>query len=307
MSMPVHTLENPAFVAPPGKRLAVLGDPIAHSLSPAMHNAALGEMASANPDLLDWRYEAVHLPADDLLRGLKVLHQAGVIGINLTIPHKVHALDAVESIDEKVRPMGAVNTLIRTSTGYRATNTDGYGIRKAVQEAFKAGFSGRDVWVFGAGGAARGICVACLQEGCARITVVNRSEPRLRELEGQLLNSGLPGLDRARFFPLASTPVDLQDGALLINATSLGLKETDPSPVPPAFLKPGVQVYDTTYGAASELGRQCSRSGIAYAAGLSMLVWQGVRSLEIWTGHPVPAETMRRAALEQLHARARHG
>jgi shikimate dehydrogenase len=305
--MRVHSLDKLAFLAPAGKRLVVLGDPIAHSLSPAMHNAALKEMAATWPELKEWAYEAVHVSADRLGPALEILHEAGVYGINLTIPHKVRALESVEDVEEPVRPMGAVNTLVRTERGYRGTNTDGYGIEKAIQEAFGQTLGGHDIWLFGAGGAARGIVVACLQAGCARLTVVNRSAPRLEELRAQIQSATLPGSDQVRFCLSSEAPDDQEEDSILINATSLGLKTRDPCPVEDVYLRRDSYVYDTTYGVHNRLARECSARGIPYADGLSMLVWQGARSLEIWTGHPVPAETMRKAAEAQLMERSQHG
>lgn len=305
--MQVLTLENPAFTAPPGKRLAVLGDPIGHSLSPAMHNAALRAMSREHPELREWAYDAVQVPADDLEQTLDRLYREGVYGINLTIPHKVRALEAVHAVDEAARPMGAVNTLVQTPLGYRGTNTDGYGILKALEESFDCEPAGRDVWLFGAGGAARGILVACLQAGCARLSVVNRSEGRLEALRDQVLRANIEGISRTRFFTTRSSPADVRPGALLVNATSLGLKADDPCPIERPYLGNDASVYDTTYGTANQLARAAREAGLPYADGLSMLVWQGVRSLEIWTGHPVPAAVMRAAAEQHLNARDSHG
>ena len=137
--------------------------------------------------------------------------------------------------------------------------------------------------------------------------MLNRSGERLRELEGDLGRQQVPGIERVRFVPLAESPMDPEDGAIFINATALGLKATDPSPIEGAYLRPGVVVYDTTYGVANRLGRICAEAGIDYADGLSMLVWQGVRSLEIWTGKPVPAAVMRAAAENELKKRKTHG
>lgn len=301
--MRVHTLEDLELPGKAGKRLVVLGDPVRHSLSPAMHSAALRDMAARHPDLAGWTYEAVHVPAESLARALPQLHEAGVCGINLTLPHKVSALGLVEAVEPEVRPMGAVNTLIRTESGYRATNTDGFGILKALEEAFSASVQGREIWLFGAGGAARGIIVACLGAGCQRLTVVNRSESRLAELENQV-KSALPAdSGRMRFICTAAAPMETVPGSILINATSLGLKADDPSPVPECYLRPGVRVYDTTYGVRNQLAQKCLEREIPYADGLSMLVWQGVRSLEIWTGCAVPATVMRTAAEDQLKKR----
>lgn len=304
--MDVPSLDDLALSAPVGKRLAVLGDPIGHSLSPAMHNAALAEMSVAAPALVDWAYTAIHVPPERLKEALSRLHAAGVVGINLTIPHKVQARALVESVDAEAQAMGAVNTLVRTEGGYRGTNTDGYGIKRAVEEAFAMGLKGADVWLFGAGGAARGIVVSCLQARCGRVTVINRTPSRLRELEEQVRSSGVDGGDGVRFRLAAEAPADCGHGSLLINATSLGLKEGDPSPIGPDYLKEGTRVYDTTYGVRNQLARTCAGCGIPYADGLSMLVWQGVRSLEIWTGEPVPAGAMRRAAEACLRERNDH-
>ncbi len=292
--MPVHSLEELGGARPRPAGLAVLGDPVKHSLSPRMHNAALETMRAAGLPLQDWHYEAVHVAASDLSRALPLLHRLGFRGLNLTIPHKVRVLPLLEAVDATARAMGAANTLIRTGTGYRGTNTDGFGIRKAVEEAFGVRPNGRDCWLFGAGGAARGIAVACLEDGAARLTIVNRGEERLRELEEQL--RGIEGAERLRFHNSGEAPLDAEEGALLINATSLGLQAADPLPFPEKRLCTGVFVYDTTYGCRNRLRAAAAERNIPYADGLSMLVWQGVRSLEIWTGAEVPARVMREAA-----------
>lgn len=289
------------FQSGPGKRLAVLGDPVRHSLSPAMHNAALAEMAQRQPLLKEWHYHAIRVPAAELSSALPWLHEQEVCGINLTLPHKVEALALIDSVEPMAARMGAVNTLIRTPRGYRGTNTDGYGVTRALEESFGGGFAGRDVWIFGAGGAARGIAVAALEAGCQRLTVVNRTADRLHGLRMALEASG--PVPRCRFLTMAEAKVDADPQALLINATSLGLKESDPSPVPGAYLEPGRDIYDSTYGAANALWRASVAAGCRYADGLSMLVWQGARSLEIWTGEPVPVETMRAAAMAALKER----
>jgi len=305
--MVVHDLDHLDFSAPPGKRLAVLGDPISHSLSPAMHNAALRQMAQTDPGMAEWRYEAVHVAAVDLPKALPRLHAAGVVGVNLTIPHKVHVLDIINEVDATALRMGAVNTLVRTDTGYRGSNTDGFGILKALDEALGREVAGADIWLFGAGGAARGIIVACMESGAGRLTIVNRSRERLLALRDDLDRQSMPGSERIRYFDLTNTPLDADDGAILINATSLGLKGTDPNPIDHRFLVGGNCVYDTTYGSVNQLARDCGKRNIPYADGLSMLVWQGVRSLEIWTNKPVSAEHMREAAERELEKRKSNG
>lgn len=291
------------FGAVPGERLAVLGDPIHHSLSPAMHNAALSTMSASDAALKGWHYQAIRVPAEHLSVALQELHGAEVRGINLTLPHKVDALTLVEEVDPIARQMGAVNTLIRTPTGYRGTNTDGTGILNAVKESFGSDFAGRDVWLFGAGGAARGVAVEALNGKCARLTVVNRTGGRLRSLEQDLARSLQGRAVECRFLLSEQVRFDAEASPLLINATSLGLEARDPNPIPEVFIEAEADIYDTTYGVENALARAAAACGCRYADGLSMLVWQGARSLEIWTGRTVPVEVMRAAALNALDER----
>lgn len=297
----VTELEEYVEAKVPWGSLAVLGDPVHHSLSPVMHNAALEVMRKRGAGLEGWSYRAIPVSAESIGRAVEVLHGAGFAGLNLTLPHKVGVWPYLEEVDAISRAMGAANTLVRTATGFRGTNTDGYGIVQALREALGCEVAGADIWMYGAGGAARGIAVACLEADCGRLTVVNRSAGRLRELGEQLQR--LEKAERLRLLPLAEAPMDARAGAIVINATSLGLRAEDPSPIGEDFLARAGAIYDTTYGCANQLGALARRHGIAYADGLSMLVWQGVRSLEIWTGEKVPAEVMRAAAEEELKRR----
>lgn len=302
--MKVLDMDHLDFAAAPGRRLAVLGDPIHHSLSPVMHNAALAHMATAFPGMAGWHYNAIHVPSTLLGETLNRLHAAGVAGINLTIPHKVEVLRHLETIDPMAVRMGAVNTLVRTETGYDGTNTDGYGIRKGISEALGRDLAGADIWLFGAGGAARGILIACQDSAARRVSVVNRSRDRLDAFMQCLGKEASNDSTELRFFTTDRNPGDPGRDAIIINATSLGLKSSDPCPVPESFLQPGICVYDTTYGAVNRLAINCGNRGVSYADGLSMLVWQGVRSLEIWTGKPVSADHMKSAAKSELERRA---
>jgi shikimate dehydrogenase len=291
------------YLSDPGKRLAVLGDPIHHSLSPAMHNAALRELGEAHPQLRDWHYHAIRVASSELKSALEKLHADGVVGINLTLPHKVDALDLIEAVEPTAASMGAVNTLIRTNSGYRGTNTDGYGIARAIEESFGSSFRGKDVWIFGAGGAARGISVEAIMSGCERLTIVNRTASRLESLKQSLKELATGYNIGCRFQLLSEYSNDLEKSALVINATSLGLHGEDPCPIPRESLRSGLEIYDTTYGTQNALKAAALEYGCCYADGLSMLVWQGARSLEIWTGASVPVETMRQAALQGLMER----
>lgn len=279
--------------------MAVIGFPVRHSLSPPMHNAALAAMAGR---FVDWQYFALEIPVEDMAAALPLLHRCGFYGLNLTIPHKVDVIPLLEEVDPEAERMGAVNTLVRTENGYRGYNTDGYGIRKAIGEQLNRLLEGADVLLLGAGGAARAIAVECLQSGCARLTLANRNIERLDALRDRLSEHAEFGR-RLRKFPLSSLPDDWQSAPIVINATALGLKEQDPAPLDLERMPAETVVYDTTYGVRNQLFRAAKLRGMAYADGLSMLVWQGVRSLEIWSGETVPQPVMANAARQALEER----
>lgn len=273
-----------------GTSLAVLGSPITHSVSPSMHNAALNLMAQTQQTFLDWRYFKFDTPPEILPQALKQLHAAGFQGVNLTIPHKVQAVELVVEIDLGAKLSGAVNTLHRRPNGWAGFNTDGYGLEQALRRELGVELAGATVILLGAGGAARAAAVHCLQAGVEALWIGNRNQERLAGLIDLLKNA--PGRERVRGFDLAQPPAELPRGAVVVNATSLGLKADDPAPVDVSLLNAEAKIYDMTYGVENELSRHAKAYGLPYADGLSMLVWQGARSLEIWTGASVPAQAM---------------
>lgn len=263
--------------------LAVLGHPIKHSISPAMHNAALAELAKSEPRYAGWRYFRFDVPPDELPRALDLLHAKRFLGVNLTVPHKVIAFDRVAEIDPKARPVGAINTLRWSSAGWQGFNTDGYGLATGIRETLGRDLAGTHVILLGAGGAARGAAVECLDRHCASLWVVNRTRENL-----QILFSALSPLARGipfhGFLP-TSPPVDLPREPLVINATSAGLRESDPMPVDLGMLPRACAVFDMIYNPPqTRLLREAAFLGVPHANGLSMLVHQGARALEVWTG-----------------------
>ena len=282
--------------------LAVLGDPVAHSLSPVMHNAALAELARADPDFATWNYRLLHVPIEALPGALRRLHALGFKGVNLTIPHKVEALRLIHRVRPEAVPIGAVNTLLHTPDGFEGTNTDGWGIARAVEESFQRGFGDGPVLLCGAGGAARAIAVQALAEGVPELWIGNRSAPNLERLVEQLRHAGLP-VERVKPFLFEAAPRGWSGPVLVVNATSSGLKATDTLPLDLTRLPAGSSIYDTTYGTRNAWAVEAEALGLSYADGLSMLVHQGVRSLELWTGRTVPVAAMARAARAALAAR----
>jgi len=220
--------------------LAVLGHPIAHSLSPKMHNGALAALATEEPRFADWRYYAFDVPPEDLPRALRLLRERRFLGLNLTVPHKVLALPHVAEIDPPARAIGAVNTLRRTETGWQGFNTDGYGLAAAVRETLGLELSGQAIVLLGAGGAARGAAVECLAQGCESLWIANRTAANLECLLNELApladaHASPPivahGKTRLHGFSPERVPNDLPANALVINATSAGLREGDPMPI----------------------------------------------------------------------------
>ncbi len=268
--------------------VGVFGAPITHTASPALHNAAFDALQ------MNWRYLAFHVEPQNLRTALLGARDMGIVGVNLTVPHKILALDCVDAVDAEARKLGAVNTVSIEKRKMRGFNTDGYGFVKAVREDFNFSIRGKRVLVLGAGGAGRGIAVKCALEGAAKIFVANRTlakiEPVAREIH----------LTKVEFLPL-SLDVDgiakvIHDIDLVVNATSVGLMEGESLGLGAELFSPRLHVYDAIYRPAqTELLRVAEGAGAKVANGLSMLLHQGAKAFEIWTKRKAPLAVMRRA------------
>jgi shikimate dehydrogenase len=315
----VLTLSDLAAWSREAPSLAVLGHPIGHSLSPAMHNAALAALAGEDPRWAGWRYFRFDIPPQDLPQALALLHAKRFRGVNLTVPHKVLAFDLVAEIDPAARPVGAVNTLLWTAAGWRGFNTDGYGLSTALRSTLGCELAGRPVLLLGAGGAARGAAVECLQRGCSILRIFNRTRANLETLLAQLRSVAGPiplhGFDHftsagqpEAYFSFAAaftTPGGAAPGeGVLINATSAGLRADDPAHIDLRQLPRFAAVYDMIYHPPrTPLLRQAEALGLPQANGLSMLVHQGAKALEIWTGIPAARTAPVMQAAAQAAAR----
>ncbi len=295
-----YTLEDLSDWNFEGVGLAVLGHPVRHSISPQMHNAALDQLAAEQSQLADWRYFRFEVPPDRLADTLPLFLEKGFHGLNLTVPHKELALDQIARVDPAARQIGAVNTLKRTDDGYHGYNTDGYGLSQGIQRELRISLAGAHVVLLGAGGAARAAAFQSLQDRCASLTIVNRSQDRLKRLIQELAPvaaaSTIPLQGRS-----SSELLGLAPGSLIINATSLGLRAEDPPPLPPSEIPEAAFCYDMIYNPpATPLMKATEERDGKAANGLSMLVHQGARSLEIWTNLATPDATMQQAALKAL-------
>ena len=277
----------------PPLRLAVLGDPVAHSASPPMHNAALAACG------IDARYTRLHIRAEELAEAFRLLPAQGFIGVNCTIPHKFAALALVDRADDHARRIGVVNTVAVEGEKLVGYNTDGPGLVRAVRAELGADLRDLRVMILGAGGGAgRAIAMQCAIENCPGIVLINRTfeklMPLVRELDAfyplnRLANDDFdPGALRAR---LAQTD-------LIINCTSVGMKADEPSPIPADLLASHHLIYDTIYTAArTPLLLAGDAVGARGANGLTMLLHQGALSFEIWFQRPAPIEVMRAALI----------
>jgi shikimate dehydrogenase len=293
----VITIEQLASWQPTRTTYGVVGFPVAHSRSPAMHQAALNHLK------LDADYLAFEVPPERLGEALPLWSAKGVAGLNLTIPHKQLVLGMVAELSDEVREIGAANTLVNTTTGWSGHNTDGRGFSKAVREIFRYSLRELRVLVLGAGGAARAIALQCAREGADRVVIANRTEDKATALADEIARKftteKLAG-QVARFRGIAlSSPhlaAELDTIDLIVNATSVGLKSGDPSPLPTHLLQPHHLVYDTIYApSVTPLMRAAIEAGARAENGLGMLLHQGALSFELWTGQAAPLDVMRAA------------
>lgn len=275
--------------------LAVFGHPVAHSLSPLMQNAALAEMAKADPRFSEWAYYKFDVPPEELCGALPEFGKAGFAGINLTIPHKEVVFSCAEKngieFDEFSRLAGACNTLSRRGDGWLGTNTDGFGLARALEISCGAGFENSDVVIFGAGGAAKAACFRALLDGCASLRISNRTRSRMDALLGAV---SVAGYSASALSDLSEIP----DGAVLINATSVGLGPDDPPVADFARIPKGCVFFDMPYARGRETASVLAAraAGLrAAASGLEMLAWQGAKSLSVWTGGPLMGAVMSEA------------
>lgn len=271
--------------------VGVFGAPIAHTASPAMHNAAFAALK------LNWVYVAFHVVPGDLRAALEGVRRLGMAGVNLTVPHKLLALDLVDEVDAPARQLGAVNTIVVRHGKLHGYNTDGYGIVQGLRDAFRLSLKNKRVLVLGAGGAGRTIALTAGREGARTVTVANRTVARAEVIARELRRTGVTGCA----VPLTCAGLaDVMPAVdVVINATSVGLKRGESLGVKPTLFRPGQFVYDTIYQPAeTALLRTAARAGARTANGLSMLLHQGAQAFTLWTNRRAPVAVMRRA----LHA-----
>ncbi|MEZ5388028.1 MAG: shikimate dehydrogenase [Prosthecobacter sp.] len=274
----------------PPARLAVIGDPIAHSRSPQMHNPALRTCG------IEAQYIRVQVPEGRVGEAFHQFIKCGFIGVNVTIPHKFEALAAVDEVDELASALGAVNTLVIRDGKLLGRNTDGPGFLRSVKEAFGAEVKDLRVMILGAGGGAgRAVAVQCGLERCRKLILVNRSPAKAETVAGEIRAVGR--CDNVVVAPWndSSVATAAADVDLIVNATSLGMKDGDAQLLPASALQQRHLVFDMVYRAGGEtpLLADARAVGARVVDGLSLLLHQGAISFEHWFDRPAPLDAMR--------------
>ncbi|HEY1583650.1 MAG TPA: shikimate dehydrogenase [Chthoniobacterales bacterium] len=294
--------ENVSAEASPPVRLGVIGDPIAPSLSPQMQNAALEKSG------LDLQYARFQIAPNELEEALALLRQHEFIGVNLTTPHKIAALEFVDEVEERARKIGALNTIAFRDHVSLGRNTDAPGFVRALREAFSVDLHDLRVLLLGAGGGAgRALAYQCAFENCERLVLVNRTlekaQALARELAGYFSGPRVLGPEaRLEAVPWeeGALRAQLARTDLVVNATNLGLKQSDRLPLSPALLAPHLMIYDLVYQThQSRLLAAAAEAGARGANGLTMLLQQGALAFEFWFDRPAPVAAMR-TALQQV-------
>ena len=281
----------------PPIRLGVLGDPVAHSLSPQMQKAALEACQ------IDMQYGRFQISPGELGEALKLIRALDFVGANLTAPHKIAACAFMHELDANARRVGAVNTIKLENAKLRGYNTDGKGFARAIRQEFAIDLRDLRVMILGTGGAARAIAMQCAKENCERLVIINRTVEKANQLAEELREffAGprvLGPVARLQAIPWEESSIRFQIAHLdlIVNATPLGLNRSDPSPIPARLLAPHLMIYDTVYGeTCTAFVSAAVEAGARSANGLAMLVHQGALAFEIWFEREAPIEAMREA------------
>ena len=271
--------------------VGVIGDPVEHSRSPQMHNAAFAKAG------LDYVYVPFHVRPDDLADAIAGFKAINVVGINVTLPHKQAVIPSLTSISREAELIGAVNTLTFVEGNIYGDNTDAPGVLKALEEdgSMSGAPVGESVVVLGAGGAARAVVVALALRGVASITIANRTVEKAVSLAEEMdRKTGVSmqgiGLSDERL------PLAVRESNLLVNTATTSMDVTQPLLISADWLQPDTIVYDIVYTPpVTPLMQAATERGCQTLGGIGMLVHQGAIAFEKWTGVTPCTETMRQA------------
>lgn len=269
----------------------VIGDPIKQSKSPLMLNRAFEECS------IDATYGAFQVAPDQLPQFVQAVRELGILGMNVTIPHKLHVMELIDEIDADALNLGAVNTVVNRNGRLIGYNTDGIGYVRSLKEEAVANITNKKIVVVGAGGAARGIIYALLQENPSSIYVINRTVAKAEELVASL-QSNVPLLAAGQ----AELEQLCNDADIVINTTSVGMyPHPDETPIEGHWMKVGAVASDLIYNPLkTQFLLEAEQHGCIAHGGLGMFIYQGAFAFEYWTGQTAPVEAMRQTVLAVL-------
>ena len=275
------------------KICGIIGDPVEHTLSPAMHNAAFKALR------LDFVYVAFKVEKEELRNAMSGVRSLGIHGLNVTMPHKNSIANYLDELDSTAKFIGTVNTVVNANGRLMGFNTDGMGALKALKENGVIP-TGKKLVLFGAGGAANAIAFQAAQE-VEKLVILNRTAEkaeRLAETLGKKFNKWVVG----NSLSASHIKEELKDSDILINATSVGMHPNiEQSPVRPELLRPDLCVMDIVYNPLeTQLAKDAKACGAKVISGVEMLIYQGAASFEIWTNKHAPIKTMKRAILNKF-------
>ena len=273
------------------KVYAVIGDPIAHSMSPAMQNDAFSS------EKLDAEYLAFHVKPEKLGDAVKGLKALGVCGFNVTLPHKESVIPFLDEVDELARAIGAVNTVINKDGRLIGYNTDGIGYIKALEEELTGELKTKRTLIIGAGGAARAIYFTLVKEGVKQVDISNRTKERAVNLISEC-----PYDNHSKAFTLDEAEQRLAEYDLIIQTTSIGMSPNiDDSPIDVTNIKSSAFVSDIIYNPLrTKILIEAEQKGANTQNGVGMFAYQGAIAFQIWTGIMPNTSRMKQIVLTKL-------
>ena len=272
--------------------VGLIGHPVEHSFSPPMHNAAFEKLG------MDYAYVAFDVEPQNLKSAIDGAKSLGIMGLNVTIPHKIEVMQYLDEIDEVAGLIGAVNTIdFKDMKGY---NTDGIGAVRAIEEV--TSIKDKNVVIAGAGGASRAISFYIAKYGASRLTILNRNVEKAQKLASDVSNSGLIGDVKADSISEIASILD--DADILINTTPVGMHpNVNDEPIASASdMHEDLVVFDAVYN-PNETGllKEAVKAGAEPVFGIKMLLYQGAESFRIWTGADAPVDAMEDALRKTIN------
>lgn len=266
----------------------LFGNPVRHSFSPVMHQAAFSHLG------INAVYLAFEIEKGKLKEAVNAIRALSIQGVNVTIPYKVEVIPFLDEVDEEAARIGAVNTIVNRGGALKGYNTDGLGYLRSLDEAYHIVWKEMEVIILGAGGAVRSVAYTLARKGVKGITLINRDLKKAEDLAALLST-----MSRVRVEGWEGLHDRIGRSNLLINGTPIGMHpHQDETPVPKESLHPGLIVSDLIYTPYhTRLLREAQEIGARIHPGLKMLIYQGAVSFELWTGLPAPVEVMEQAVL----------